>query len=410
MSTDPVDARWAVELAARTAYGRLVAYLAARARDVAAAEDALGDAFLAALRAWPAAGVPDRPEAWLLAAARRRLADAARHERVRAAAADDLCRAAEAAQDRAVNTPFPDERLGLLFACADPAVDPAARTPLMLQAVLGLDAARIASAFLVAPAAMGQRLVRAKARLREAGVTFAVPGRGELADRLGAVLEAVYAAYGSGWDDVSGADPRRRGLADEAVWLGRVVVQLLPGEPEALGLLSLMLHCEARRPARRGPSGEYVPLAEQDVRLWSRPLADEAERLLATAARAGRPGRFQYEAAVQSAHAARAVTGRTDWETVALLYEGLVAAAPTVGALVGRAAALAEARGPAIGLAALNALPAEATVVYQPYWALRAHLLGRLGRPAEAATARDRAAGLSEDPAVRAFLARRLPE
>ncbi|MDB5311773.1 MAG: sigma-70 region 2 family protein, partial [Gemmataceae bacterium] len=331
---------------------------------------------------------------------------AARRERVRAAAADDLRRAAESAHDRADSAPFPDERLGLLFACADPAVEPAARTPLMLQAVLGLDAARIASAFLVSPAAMAQRLVRAKAKLREAGAVFGIPAPEELPDRLGAVLEAVYAAYGSGWDDVAGADPRRRGLADEAVWLGRVVVQLLPGEPEALGLLALMLHCEARRPARRGPGGEYVSLGEQDVRLWSRPLADEAERLLTEAARMGRPGRFQYEAAVQSAHAARAVTGRTDWEMVALLYEGLAAVAPTVGALVGRAAALAEARDAAMGLAALDALPADATAAYQPYWALRAHLLGRLGRAAAADEARDRAAGLTEDPAVRAFLAR----
>lgn len=406
MAAPSADIRRAIELAARTAYGRLVAYLAARSRDVATAEDALGDAFLAALRTWPRDGIPDQPEAWLLAAARRRLTDFARHERVRAAAADDLRRMIEMAGNRGPESPFPDERLGLMFACADPAVEPAVRTPLMLQAVLGLDAARIASAFLVTPATMGQRLVRAKAKLRETGVTFTVPGPEELPERLGAVLEAVYAAYGSGWDDVAGADPRRRGLADEAVWLGRVVVQLLPGEPEALGLLALMLHCEARRSARRGPNGEYVPLAEQDVRLWSRPVADEAERVLSEAARAGRPGRFQYEAAIQSAHAARMITGRTDWEMVALLYEGLVAVAPTIGALVGRAAALAEARGAAVGLAALAALPADAMATYQPYWALRAHLLTRLDRADEAGAARSRAVGLSEDPAVRAFLAR----
>ena len=400
----PADAGRAVELAARSSYGRLVAYLAARSRDVAAAEDALGDAFVAALRTWPRDGVPARPEAWLLAAARRRLADFARHDQVREAAAPALAQAAERA---AVESDFPDERLGLLFLCAHPALDPAAHTPLMLQTVLGLDAAAVASAFLVSPAAMGQRLVRAKAKIRDAGLRFDPPDPADLPDRLDAVLEAIYAAFGAGWDAVAGADPDRRGLAEEAVWLGRVLAGLMPGEPEARGLLALMLHCEARRPARRGADGGYVPLSEQDVSKWDGGLIAEAEWLLAEAATAGRPGRFQLEAAIQSAHAHRAVSGRTDWPVIVTLYDGLIRLAPTVGALLGRAAAVAESRGAEAGLAALAELPAEAVSRHQPFWALAGHLHAKLGRPVAARAAFERAVGLSEDPAVRAFLAGR---
>jgi RNA polymerase sigma-70 factor (ECF subfamily) len=274
----------------------------------------------------------------------------------------------------------------------------------MLQSVLGLDAARIASAFLVAPAAMGQRLVREKARIRGASIDWIVPDARELPGRLAAVLEAIYAAYGSGWDDVAGADPRRRGLAEEALALGRLVARLLPEEPEALGLLALMLHCEARRGARRDDAGRYVPLDQQDVGRWSEALIEEAEAALAAAARAGQPGRFQLEAAIQSAHVHRAVTGRTDWEAIALLYEGLLRSAPTIGARVGQAAAIAEARGTPAGWAALAAIPAAAVSAYQPYWALRAHLLRKLRRADEARDAYERAIGLSEDPAVREFL------
>ena len=391
----------AAELAARASYGRLVAYLAVRSRDVAAAEDALGDALLAALRTWPVRGVPERPDAWLLAAARRRLIDAARHTRVTDAAGAELRATADSDREPAV---LPDRRLELLFVCAHPAIDPAVRTPLMLQTVLGLDAARIASAFVVAPAAMGQRLVRAKAKIRDARIRFEVPSAEELPDRLDAVLEAIYAAYGSGWEDVAGADPRRRGLTDEAIWLGRLVCRLAPDEPESEGLLALMLHCEARRGSRRDAEGRYVPLDRQDSRLWSRAAIDEAEGILARAAQLGRPGRFQLEAAIQSVHARRAVTGNTDWEAIALLYEGVLRCAPTVGAHVGYAAALAEARGGATGLAVLDAIPAEAIASYQPYWALRAHLHSRLGQSDLASPAFARAIGLSEDPAIRAFL------
>jgi RNA polymerase sigma-70 factor (ECF subfamily) len=399
----------AVEQAARESYGRLVAYLSARSRDVAAAEDALAEAFHAALATWPAGGVPARPEAWLLVAARRHLIDTARHARVRDAATATLLAVAEEAELAASDSvEFPDERLKLLFVCAHPAIDPASRTPLMLQAVLGLDAARIAPAFLVQPAAMGQRLSRAKAKIRLAGIGFDVPEAKELPSRLDAVLEAIYAAYGSGWDDVAGADPRRKGLAAEAIHLGRLLARLLPAEPEALGLLALMLHCEARREARRAADGAYVPLSDQDPSRWSQPMLAEAEAALAAAARLGRIGRFQLEAAIQSAHAQRGQGGAVDWPGIALLYEGLVRLAPTTGALVGRAAAVAEAHGASEGWALLEAMPAEAVAAYQPYWALHAHLLARLGRDEAARLAYARAIGLCEDVAMRAFLAARL--
>jgi RNA polymerase sigma-70 factor (ECF subfamily) len=276
----------------------------------------------------------------------------------------------------------------------------------MLQTVLGLDAARIASAFLVAPAAMGQRLVRAKARIRDTGIPFEIPDPGDLGDRLGPVLDAVYAAYGAGWEDAAGVVPPRRGLATEAIWLARILVRLVPEESEARGLLSLLLHCEARRAARRSPDGAYVPLVEQEVSLWSRPMIDEAERELAEAAGRRTIGRFQLEAAIQSAHAQRAFTGQMDWEGIALLYEGLVRLSPSLGALVGRAAALSNTRGPECGLEALDAIESRTALNYQPFWAVRAHLLSRLGQTEAAREAYSQAIGLCEDPAVREFLIR----
>ncbi|MGF6776284.1 RNA polymerase sigma factor [Paraburkholderia sp. GAS334] len=396
-----------VERVARDSRSRLIAFLAARSHDVAAAEDALADAFQSALETWPRDGVPERPEAWLLTAARRRLIDASRHLRVQVAALPTLLAVADEARELvAHDLLFPDERLKLLFICAHPAIDAAARTPLMLQAVLGLPAARIASAFLVQPAAMGQRLSRVKNKIRDAGIAFDLPKPADLPARLDAVLEAIYAAYGSGWDDVAGADPRRRGLATEATDLGRLLLQLMPDEPEVQGLLALMLYCESRRDARRGAAGEYVPLSEQDTQRWSQPMIDEAETLLMAASGAGRIGRFQLEAAIQSVHARRSAAGHTDWEAIALFYEGLVRIAPTIGALTGRAAAVGEARGPEAGWALLEAIPAEVVASYQPYWALAAHLLTRMQRMQEAQAARDRAIGLCEDSTMRDFLVR----
>lgn len=400
-----MEARRKVEQAARDSYGRLIAFLAARSRDVAAAEDALADAFQAALETWPRSGVPNKPEAWLLTVARRRLIDAGRHARVHAEALPTLLGLTDEAQDLAeTSVIFPDERLKLLFICAHPAIDPALRTPLMLQTVLGLPAAPIASAFLVKPVTMGQRLARAKAKIRDSGIAFELPEAKELPERLGPVLEAIYAAYGTGWDDVAGADPRRKGLAGEALNLGRLLLRLLPTEPEVQGLVALMLHCEARRETRRSASGAYVPLSEQDTSHWSWVMIEEAEQLLNIAAQANRIGRFQLEAAIQSVHAHSTQTGHTDWEAIALLYEGLVRFCPSLGAQVGRAAAIAEARGAPSGWILLEAIPPENIKNYQPYWALAAHLCKRMEKFHEAAAAYGRAIGLCEDQAIRDFL------
>ena len=205
----------------------------------------------------------------------------------------------------------------------------------MLQVVLGLDVTRIASAFLVSPSAMSQRLVRAKAKIREARIAFEIPERRELPKRLDAVLEAIYTAYGTGWEDAAGADPRRRGLAEEAIWLARLAAHLLPEDPEAKGLLALMLYCEARRQARRTKTGAYVPLSDQNVDLWSRPMLDEARQSLADAAVLQRLGRYQIEAAIQSMHTVRLVAGQVNWATIVQLYDTLIEQSPTVGALDG---------------------------------------------------------------------------
>src|SRR4029434_7332610 len=206
--------------------------------------------------------------------------------------------------------------LKLLFVCAHPAIDPAMHTPLMLQTVLGLDASRIAGPFLIAPKTMGQRLVRAKTKILRGGIQFEIPQAQDLPERLDAVLEAIYAAFGIGWDDMLGADERGRGLAEEAIWLARVLLELTPAEAEVQGLLALMLHCEARRAARRDRDGRYVPLSEQDPELWSLSLIEEAERHLSEASKYERPGRFQLEAAIQSVHAERGRSGRIEWSAI----------------------------------------------------------------------------------------------
>jgi RNA polymerase sigma-70 factor (ECF subfamily) len=396
-----------IERVARESYGRLVAYLSSHTRDVASAEDALSNALVSALTAWPRDGVPQNPEAWLLTSARHSLIDHIRHQQVAAASEPTLVLLREESKEMPLSTDFPDERLKLLFVCAHPAIDPSMHTPLMLQTVLGVDAVRIAQAFLISPTTMGQRLVRAKTKIRDGGIQFEVPQERELPERLDAVLEAIYAAFGIGWDDMAGVDQRGRDLAEEAIWLARVLLEVMPGEAEVLGLLALMLHCEARRPARRGSDGRFIPLLEQDSRQWSRPLIEEAESHLAEAAKGGRAGRFQLEAAIQSVHAERARSGRTEWRAIVTFYEQLLRISPTLGTRTGYAAAVAEARGPEASLRILDEIDKDDVSGYQPYWAARAHLLQRLGKTTEAAEAFDRAIGLTEDPAVRQFLLQR---
>jgi RNA polymerase sigma-70 factor (ECF subfamily) len=389
------EARWAAakaaERSARLSYGRLVAILASRTGDITGAEDALADAFAAALRTWPDAGVPDSPDAWLLIAARRNTG----HARARAATATADERAAEGP------VPFGDARLKLMFACAHPAIDQAAQAPLMLQAVLGLDAARIAACFLISPAAMGKALTRAKTKIRDAGIAFAVPEPERLSDRLETVLSAIYAAYGTGWEDVTGADAKRRGLTEEAIWLARLVVDLLPETPEATGLLALMLYCEARAATRRDAGGGFVPLRAQDPARWSRPMVIEAEALLRAAARYRKPGRFQTEAAIQSLHAQSVMTGEDLSPALVRLYDLLVTFTPSLGAYVARASAYAEAGEAGVALRQLDGIDKRG---YQPWWAARARTLHLLGRQADAKDAAATAAGLSTDPAIREYL------
>jgi RNA polymerase sigma-70 factor (ECF subfamily) len=396
----------AAEAVALRSRGKLIAYLAARFGDVAAAEDALSEAFASALPVWSEKGCPENPEGWLLTAARRKLIDHLR--RNRETSSDDEPEQLADAMIAAADDEFPDRRLALLFACAHPAIDPAIRAPLMLQVVLGLEATQIASAFLVSPAAMAQRLVRAKTKIREAGIPFRIPERNELQGRLESVLDSIYACFAEGWADATGTDPARRELAGEAIFLGRLLTQLLPDEPEAWGLLALMLYAEARRPARRTAEGEFVPLRSQDKAQWDWKMIEGAESALNYASRTRRFGRYQLEAAIQSAHVEGARTGSMSWAAVVSLYDALAQLTGSPVAFINRALAVAELEGPQAGLAALEAAGADRRMEsYQPYWAARANLLGRTGSHASARHAYQLAIGLESDPAVREYLRRR---
>jgi len=400
------------EDAARRSYGKLVAILAARSGDVAGAEDALSEAFGSALGDWPEHGVPANAEAWLLTVARRRIVDGVRRRKLDEDASQHFLLLEELAEPADADA-LPDRRLELLFACAHPGIDRSARAPLMLQTVLGFDAGTIASAFLVSPSAMSQRLVRAKTKIRQAGIGFRVPGRDELAERLDAVLEAIYAVYAEGWTDAEGADPQRRNLAEEAIFLGKLIAALLPQEPECLGLVALMLHAQARRPARRNAAGDYVPIAQQDTTLWDGAMIDEAESLLHAASRIGAPARFQLEAALQSAHNVRRTGEAVHWAAVVDLYDALIALDASPVIQVNRAialskVALSKVEGALSGLQALDAIATDARLRdYQPYWAARADLLARSGDAGSAREAYERAIGLERDPAVRRFLQER---
>jgi len=401
------EAHRAAERAARSSYGRLVAFLAARTRDVAAAEDALAEAFAAAVRSWPVEGVPANPDAWLLTVARRRQLDDFRRRQTRTSGEAHLQLMADEMEEASRSgDAVPDRRLALMFACAHPAIDRGLRAPLILQTILGFSAEQIAAAFLIPPATMGQRLVRAKLRLKQAGIPFAIPEREELDARLDAVLEAIYAAYGRGWSEVEGGTPGE--LAGEAIWLGRLVVSLLPRQPEAKGMLALMLFAEARRPARRDPSGGYVPLDEQDTSLWDTAAIAAAEALLAGANAEGPSGRYQLEAAIQSAHVVRRRHRIDTWPAIVALYDHLLALTQSPVVALNRAVAVAERDGPTVALPLLDAMATDPRLAgYQPYWAARAALLTRAGRRGEAREAFTVAIGLSTDDAVKRYLAQR---
>ena len=400
------DARTTAGDVARRSYGKLVAYLAARTRDVAAAEDALSEAFAAALSDWPRKGCPSNPEAWLLTVARRKTIDLYRRQRNDVSTEElDMSESLEAA---ASTTDIPDQRLAMLFVCAHPAIEAGIRAPLMLQAVLGLDARAIASAFLTSPAAMSKRLGRAKDKIRQTAIPFRVPGREELPSRLDTVLDAVYAAYAEGWTDPAGTDVARRDLTEEAVYLARLVAGLMPEEPEALGLLALLLHAEARRPARRSANGDFIPLAEQNSQLWNSQLILEAEALLHHAGAIGAIGRYQLEAALQSAHVHRCRTGVANWQDIVQIYDALYAITASPVVALNRALAIAEISGAAAALTAMPDISGDPRLAeYQPYWAARAELLARTGANSQAHHAYDIAIGLERDPAVRRFLQNR---
>lgn len=401
--SDPVgdEARTTLDEAARRSHGRLVALLCASSRDIALAEDCVAEAYASAAQSWPTRGVPDNPDGWLLTVARNRMRDTLRSaaHRLQRPIPDAL--ADEMPADDEVGG-LPDRRLELMLACAHPAVDPAIRSPLMLNTVLGIPAEHIARVWAVSPAAMAQRLVRAKRRIRDAGIPFRVPEPEELQERLPGLLEAVYGAFSVDWHSVE--DPVRDDrAASEAAFLAQTLARLVD-DPEALGLASLTAFCLARVPARR--QGGYTPLSAQDPATWDSGLIALGEQLLHRAAKHRRPGRFQLEAAIQSAHCERARTGTTDWGAICSLYDALVALTPTWGAHVARAAAVASRDGADAGLRELDALPTEARD-FQPAWAVRAHLLEAAGRTDAAEAAYRKAESLCEHPAVRVYLAGR---
>ncbi len=375
---------------------------------------------MAALRTWPESGIPDNPEAWLLTVARRRLIDEGRRGATRQQTVERLGRdprlrlttEATEAVDGNLLTAVPDRRLELLFLCAHPDVPEAVRTPLMLQTVLGLTAEQIGSAMLVRPATIGQRLVRAKRRIVERQIPFEVPDDAELPERVGYVLDAIYAAYTAGSDAAVDHGGAGDGLVGEALWLAGLLIGLLPDEPEADGLYALLCFCQSRRPAGRDASGAFVPLEQQDPADWDDELIRAGEAALHRAASRNRAGRYQLEAAIHSQHADRARTGETNWLAINGGYEILVTCCPTLGAVIGYAASLGRVDRAEDGLTVLDDLLAtdgdgpgsDRLQRHQTFWAVRAWLSARAGRAAEADGAYDRAIGLTADPAVREWL------
>lgn len=410
-----LKAKQVAESVARGAYGRLLAYLAYRWRNIAAAEDALAEALASALVAWPVSGVPDSPEAWLMTTAKRKLLQDARHQRLVDQLASDPAMAALSGTEDGEETAapgatlIPDSRLKLMFVCAHPAIDASIRTALMLQTVLGLEAKRIAAAFLVSPTAMAQRLVRAKTKITQTGIRFEEPEAHDLPERTHAVLEAIYAAYGLAWEmrevgEVAETGPSNPAdLAHEAMYLAELAVALMPASAEAKGLWALLLLCESRCHARF-VDGEFVPLHLQDIQRWDMAHIRQADQLLQAASQQSTPGPYQLEAAIQAAHCHRAFTGEVPWPAIAALYESLVSFSPTLGALVGRAVAIGTAYTPAQGLACLDTLAPDAVRNYQAYWVARAYLLRQTNTPKAAIQCYTQAMGLTTDERVRHYL------
>ncbi len=387
------EASRAAEFAARTSYGKLLALLATRSRDIALAEDVLSDAFAKALTLWPTQGVPKNPNAWLLTVARNGLTDRQRHM-TRFPVVQEFADISTQAQHDA---DLPDKRLALLMVCAHPAIPVDLHTPIMLQTVLGIEAKLIARLFMVSPAALAKRLVRAKRKIRDAGIPFQVPDSQSLPARSASIFEAIYAVHTVDWLDPCD------GLGDEALYLADLLTRLLPGQAEAWGLAALIALGHARRKARI-VEGCLIPVEKQDVTLWDEELLAYAIRQLKRAQRRNNAGRFQLEAAIQSVHMARKDTGFTDWPALNQLYFALLKLAPSTGGFVAQAVVTAHLHGPEAGLAALNSIEKRLNTAFQPLWAARADFYARAGKTEAAFAAYEKAISLTTELPLKRFL------
>lgn len=392
-----------IERIARESYGKLVAILSSRTGDIQSSQDALQWAFAQALATWEENGIPERPEAWFLRVARNFLRDLARHQTVVARALEEVLLLLDE-RAAASGVLLEDKRLDLLFVCAHPAIDPAVRPALMLQTVLGLTAAEIAGLYVTSPAALEKRLTRSKQKIKQAGISFSLPEEETFAERVTDVLAAVYAAFQYHRIEGDSEESPNHNSIDDAVILARLLAHRLPDHPEVLGLLSLMLFCQARSNAASAAGAGFVPLDQQDIASWNTVLLEEAETLLRRASVQKSSGKFQLEAAIQSAHCARLLHRINTWNDIVNLYRALLTSSYSVGAEVGYYSALSNIIPPQGALEALVKATTGTHLSYQPYWALRAHLLARCGEHASAYSAYTTAIGLTVNSSVRNYL------